>query len=216
MRALSVSLIILSSAGCVSNLTPPRMGFAGAETFSSPASSHDEAIEPAALRASISDHLAELCAPETGFAQGAAGAEDEGLCTGDYAPAYEAAYAHGAQLFAARVEVEQVKAEISAAQRELWALRRKMSLSKSGFSALSGRADDRRAAKAEEGALAADDAKFSASIAALQAALLRAEADIRRREAAGFSGLNAEVVGSATAAPAIPVIATPASFPASD
>lgn len=216
MRALSVSLIILTSTGCAATLPTSRLGFAGAETIMASAAPQDEALEPAPTGASITDRLAELCAPETGFAQGAAGAPDEGLCTGEYATAFEAAYAHGAQLFAARVEVEQVKAEISAAQRDLWAVRRKMSLSKSGFAALSGRADDRRAAKAQEDALAADDAKLSAGIAALQAALLRAEADIRRREAEGFAGLNAGIAESASAAPTAPVVATPASFPASD
>lgn len=221
MRVLSASLVLVCAAGCASDLPTSPLGFSGVETNSAaPQLAQAATPEPAAVAASITDRLADLCAPENGYAQGAAGAKNEGLCTGEYAAGFDAAYAAGAALFAARVDVEQVKAEISAAQRELWALRRNISLSQSGFSALSGRIGDRRAVRDEAQGLAAEDARLSAGIAALQAALARAEADIRRREAAGYVGgavihsaQSAETAAEpAATVSAAPVSATPAAY----
>lgn len=193
MRSLFASLTAILAAGCASAAPPSGFSFSGAETTSAPPASEAVLGAPPVEIAgpTISDHLRGLCAPDAAFALGASGSKDDGLCTGEVSAAFSEAYARGAMLFAARVEVEQIKAEISAAQRELWAVKRNASMSTSGMAALSGRSDDRRALKADKDALAAESARLAAAVSSLQDALLRAEADVRARQTAGLAANTA-------------------------
>lgn len=210
MRALSASLIGLFAAGCSATAGPSMQSFSGSETTSLVLASNaaPEAQEDAVAPATLTDRLLTLCGPENGFALGAAGAKDDGLCTGENAAAFASAYAEGAALFAARVEVQQVKAEISAAQRELWTIKRKRTVFSANVATLSGRPDDRRTEKADRELLAAEEARLIAAIDALQKALAGVESEVRRREAAGFSAPATDVAIDSGA----PVAVTPASY----
>lgn len=214
MRALPVSLTAILAAGCVSAAPPSGFGFAGSETAIAPPAS-EAVLEAASVEISgptISDRLRGLCAPDAAFALGASGSKDDGLCTGEVAAAFDEAYARGAALFAARVEVEQIKAEISAAQRELWAVKRKASMSISSIAALSGRSDDRRALKADNDALAAESARLAAAVSSLQDALRRAEADVRDRQTAGLAATIAAAPDQNAPGQDAPVAATTVSY----
>ncbi len=210
MRALSILLFCLPALGCAATLAPALQGFSGSETIVPLAEAERPAAAPEAAgsAATLADRLAVLCGPENGYALGAAGAKDDGLCTGEAAAAFFVAYAEGAALFSARVEVEQVKAEISAAQRELWAIRRTIALSPSNIASLSGRSDDRRTTRAEKDALAAEESRLAAGVVALQSALARIEAEVRAREAAGY----VESAGALAAEGAAPTAPIPASY----
>lgn len=212
MRALSALLACLVAAGCTVAGTPVRLGFAGSEmVLPAPARAGATPVADVAVRGenvAATRNLTELCAPEIGFAQGAAGATDAGLCAGDQAAAYAAAYSNGAALFAARVEAAQIRAEISATQRELWSVKRLASMPATALSALSGRTDARREAKSEKAALLQEDLRLSVALEGLQRALIAAESDIREREAVGWTAAAASVTAEASA----PIAAIPASF----
>lgn len=212
MRALSALLACLVAAGCAAAGAPVRLGFDGSEMVM-PAQAHAGATPIAKVPVqgagvAPTNDLTELCAPEIGFAQGAAGATDAGLCAADQAAAYAAAYSSGAALFAARVEAAQIRAEISATQRELWSVKRLASMPATALTALSGRTDVRREAKSEKAALLQEDLRLSEVLERLQRALIAAESDIREREAVGWTVAAASVTAEASA----PIAAIPAAY----
>ncbi|MBY0423732.1 MAG: hypothetical protein K2Q06_15615, partial [Parvularculaceae bacterium] len=143
-----------------------------------PAASHaaSHAAEPAPAEAA--------CAPEQGFALGAAGARDDGLCVGPEAAAFASAYQRGRDLFLSRFEVEQTKAAILAAQRDLWRVKNTGLVARSGLLSAASSVDERRRARATAVSLEAEEARLEAAIVALEAALAKAEGDVAARKLA--------------------------------
>ena len=95
MRAFLVAGYAVLVSGCVS--IPSTAGFSAAETglvTSRPGPGASDVYSDAAQTPAVSltDHLLSLCTAENGFALGAAGAKDQGLCTGDLAADFTVAF----------------------------------------------------------------------------------------------------------------------------
>lgn len=229
MRALLAPSAFLLLSGCVS-VSAPRLGFDGpapsTSTRAAPGTG-DPYLDPAAAPAVLlTEHLVSQCTAEHGFAQGAAGEKDEGLCTGDYAAGFREGYAKGAKLFAARLEVEQLRAEIAAAQRDLWTARGDLKTTEVNLASLALSSDRRALLKAERASRIAAGKRLEAELAALQQELVKAEAAAEAAKNtvaavasdegsmtsdAGTSDTGTSDAGAAADASATPVL-TPASY----
>lgn len=196
--------------GCIS--MPYAAGLAAAEnaTMARPAPGASDVYLDAAQTPAVSltDHLLAMCTSENGFALGASGEKDQGLCTGELAAEFATAFARGAELYRVRLEVEQVKVEIAAAQRELWTARREVKALDVSLNSVFSPADRRAMLKTARAGREADEARLTTELARLQARLAAAEATERSRRAM----LAPEPSAISTEATPAPAALTPTSY----
>lgn len=213
MRAHLAVLLTLFLSGCVS-ISDERLGLNGAPSAApdrpGPGAGDvylDPATDPAVA---LTEHLLSQCTAEHGFALGASGAKDQGLCTGEYAAAFGDAFARGADLFNARLEVEQVKAELAALQRDLWIARGDVKTTEVNLASLALSSDRRAVLKAERSARMAAEERLVEELAALKKKLAEAEDAVARRSAT--AGLQTAPDSKEEGEAAAPPVLTPASY----
>lgn len=208
-RVAASAVFALAASGCAS-LVAPSAGFQAGVVGEAPGapvvSSERDAsgVARTAAAPTLTDVLEAQCAPDFAFARGAAGESDEGLCTGDFAAPFRAAFQKGADLYAARLDVEQTKAEISAVQRDLWTARGEAKTLEARASSIGASPDARRALKAERDLRSAEAARLDRELNRLQTKLAAAQASVEARSVARGE--------EATAAPAERPVLTPVSY----
>lgn len=193
MNAISRGMLCLAALSCAGCLTssPETLSFNSLERPVPSDAPPASRAAPGHVRESTPADPEFPCAPEQGFALGAAGAGDDGLCEGPDQRAFAAAYQSGRSLFLSRLEVEQIKAALIAAQRDLWSLKNKRLIANSGLLSASTSVEERRRIKAATQALDTEKAKLDASITAMRAALVEAEADVSAKKLALTGAANA-------------------------